>query len=102
MVVVAAAAYKEVPNITRVEEVHLRTLDVTIGQQQKLVSASPDGHDQCEDHNPRNEGSSATTEACPVQKRTECAGANDLSDPVEDVVECSRPGGEEVCIDICK
>lgn len=97
---VVVTTYKQIPNVTRIKKVHLGALDVSIGQQQEFVSASPDGHDQCEEHRPSNEGTSATTESCPVEKRTERAGANDLGDPVKDVVECSRPRGEKVRIDI--
>lgn len=78
---------EEVSDVARVEDVLLGGGDVTAGLEDKGESTTPDGVDEDEEDAPAGKAASATRESSPIEEGTEHKGAEDLGEPVKEVVE---------------
>lgn len=89
------------PDVVSVEDVHSWALDATVRLLQEHVAPTPDDHDQSEQDDPRHECARAAAEPCPVEEVPKGNSSDYLGDPVQEVIECPRPHGEVVGVDIC-
>jgi len=78
---------EEVSDIVRVKDVLPGGGNVTAGFEDKGKSTAPDGADKDEEDAPTGETASATRESGPIEECTEHKRSEDLSEPVEEIVE---------------